>query len=87
MGNKMTQEQFLSLLARRYYQLHGHATPPGYDLENSLHPQEQLMWRLAEEAFFCYGYFPDDPGGVVSAHGWGSTSDCWEEAVETSPDY
>lgn len=41
----------LNALAREFYKIYGYVTPEGYDLSKSKHPQELLMYKMAEYAY------------------------------------
>lgn len=40
-----------NVLARKFYGLHGYVVSEGYDFANATHPQEQIMWAMAMEAY------------------------------------
>lgn len=41
----------INQLARLFYKLHGYNVEEGYDFSKAVHPQEKLMWEMAELAF------------------------------------
>lgn len=50
----MTDEQIVEAtieLAGEFYNMHGYIHRPSFKYWESPHPQEQLMWRLACQAF------------------------------------
>jgi len=50
----MTDEQIVEAaieLAGEFYNMHGYIHRPGFKYWESPHPQEQLIWRMACQAF------------------------------------
>jgi hypothetical protein len=46
------EHKAINALAKIFYRMHGYTVPEGFDFAESKHPQEQLMYDMAKEAFY-----------------------------------
>lgn len=47
----INEHKAINDLAWQFYRMHGYVAPEAYDFSESIHPQEQLMWQMAECAY------------------------------------